>query len=59
MGPRWSEGPQSVSDQESRLPKEGPSLAGFWHSLGIDRRGTLRWEGGPGEQDARIDPLLE
>jgi thiol-disulfide isomerase/thioredoxin len=46
-------------DSSRRLWKEASDLPNFPRSLLIDRQGILRWDGGPGELEARIDSLLK
>jgi RNA polymerase sigma factor (sigma-70 family) len=46
-------------DCTRRLWNEDSALPNFPRSLLIDRQGILRWDGGPGELEARIESLLK
>ena len=58
LGLTWRQVFVPADDRTRFLWKQGPELPSYPRSLLIDRQGILRWDGGPGELDARVAELL-
>ena len=59
VGLPWAEVYVPDDDRTRGLWADGPGIGGLPRLFLIDRQGILRWEGGPGEVEARVNGLLE
>jgi thiol-disulfide isomerase/thioredoxin len=59
IGLPWSEVYVPDDERTRELWADGPGITVLPRLFLIDRAGTLRWTGGPGELEARINSLFE